>query len=143
MKNITVSTDVFAAIWSNHEIGENSEDAILRRLLGCDEESTADEPQEDFTSNLDEAIGPNNQGFTDSRNGLYFPEGFQVYRYYKGEIFEAMASQGYWVRLDTDQKFASLNQLNRTIAAGEENVWRNWKYEDDRGFERTIDSLRN
>ena len=34
MRNIRVSTDVFAEIWSQRREGENSEDAVLRRVLG-------------------------------------------------------------------------------------------------------------
>ena len=35
-KNILVTTDVFAAIWAAREQGEDSEDAILRRILECE-----------------------------------------------------------------------------------------------------------
>jgi len=34
MRSIEVGTDVFAKIWSHREDGEETEDAILRRLLG-------------------------------------------------------------------------------------------------------------
>ena len=34
MRTIEISTDVFAAIWSRRAVGEQSEDQILRRLLG-------------------------------------------------------------------------------------------------------------
>lgn len=33
MKKISVSADVYAAIWRNHRQGEETEDEILRRLL--------------------------------------------------------------------------------------------------------------
>lgn len=33
MKNLQVSTDVFAAIWSHREPGEETEDQILKRIL--------------------------------------------------------------------------------------------------------------
>lgn len=33
MRSVQVSTDVYAAIWSKRQASEDSEDAILRRLL--------------------------------------------------------------------------------------------------------------
>jgi len=36
MRTIEISTDVFSAIWKNRLGGEETEDAILRRLLGVD-----------------------------------------------------------------------------------------------------------
>ncbi len=34
-RTITVSTEVFAAIWAKRQDGEETEDAILRRVFGC------------------------------------------------------------------------------------------------------------
>jgi hypothetical protein len=36
MRSIDISTDVFSAIWKNRISGEESEDAILRRLLAVE-----------------------------------------------------------------------------------------------------------
>lgn len=39
-RSIKVSPDVLARIWSLRCPGENSEDSVLRRVLGCDNSST-------------------------------------------------------------------------------------------------------
>jgi hypothetical protein len=50
MKEIQVSTDVFAKIWSLRIPEENTEDEILRRLLGC-----GDVPAQPIASNAIES----------------------------------------------------------------------------------------
>ena len=40
MRTITISIDVFARIWALREAGEDSEDAILRRVLAVEPRST-------------------------------------------------------------------------------------------------------
>lgn len=44
MRNIQVSTDVFAAIWKKRQDGEQNEDAILARLLGVKMAEPAEPP---------------------------------------------------------------------------------------------------
>lgn len=137
MRTINVSTDTFAAIWSRREPGEESEEAILRRLLGC----RATGPPESTANELvaDQGCG----GVVDIRNGVTFPEGFRIFRHYKGREFAAEARQGSWLRQDDGRRFPTLNQLNASIAAGAENVWNgNWKYKDDQGRIRSIGVLR-
>lgn len=133
-RTISVSTDVFAAIWANRHYGEETEDAILRRVLGC-------------TTVSDEAQPPLPQdpgGVVDSRNGVTFPRGFEIFRIYKNREFKAVAEGGAWVRTDTGERFPTLNQLNHSIAAGNENVWNgNWKYRTEGGAIRSIDLLRH
>ena len=76
MRSITISTDVFARIWSLRELGEDTEDMILRRVLECPSPSGSD-PE----------IAPPSQhmiGFLDARHGVSFTEGFEVFRTYRG-----------------------------------------------------------
>jgi hypothetical protein len=136
MRNVTISTDTFAAIWSKRQPGEDSEDAILQRILGV----TLSPGSE--TSAIGSQSG-NGGGVVDSRNGVSFPEGFRIFRHYKGREFEAEARHGSWVRLDNGSRYPTLNQLNASIAAGAENVWNgNWKFRDDSGHILSIGALR-
>ncbi len=134
MRQINVSTDTFAGIWAARQPGEDSEDAILSRILGL-------ERRPDLLSVPTQPIDYG--GVTDTRNNVSFPEGFRIFRHYKGREYQAEARQGSWVRLDNGQRFPTLNQLNASIAAGAENVWNgNWKFRDEGGRIRSIGTLR-
>ncbi len=131
-RTITVSTSVFAAIWANRRDGEETEDAILGRLLGCGDGAQANRVD-----------GADDGGIYDSRNEVHFPEGFELFRNYKRKEYKAIAHSGVWVREDTGERFSSLNQLNESIVSGNENVWNgNWKYRTPEGSYRSIDTLR-
>ena len=134
MRTINVSTDVFAGIWARRQPGEDSEDAILRRELGC-----KPAPQQPVNASTGTQVG----GVADSRNGVHFSEGFKIFRNYKGHQYVAEAMSGSWVRLDNGAKYPTLNQLNSSIAAGAENVWNgNWKYRRADGNIGSIAELR-
>ena len=126
-RTITLSTAVFAAIWAERRDGEETEDAILRRLLGCGD-----------------GVGANGgRGVRDARNDVHFPEGFEIFRTYKRREYKATARAGVWVREDTGERYPTLNRLNESIASGNENVWNgSWKYRTPDGSFRSIDSLR-
>jgi hypothetical protein len=82
-------------------------------------------------------------GVRDERNGVSFPEGFEIFRTYKQQEYRARAQSGAWHRLDNGQKYPTLNQLNSSIAAGAENVWNgNWKYRTPEGAQKSIAELR-
>ncbi len=131
-RTITLSTAVFAAIWAKRKEGEETEDAILRRLLECGGGGRATELRDTREG-----------GFYDARNGVHFPEGFEVFRNYKRREYKAIARGGMWVREDTAERFSSLNRLNESIALGNENVWSgNWKYRTADGSFRPIAILR-
>lgn len=133
MRSIPVSTDVFAAIWRARQDNEETEDAILRRLLGLPAQ-TAPEP-----------IGGGRMGgFYDERSGVHFPEGRRIYRTYKGHKVEAIAQSDRWFMPATGQSFHSLHKLSQAVNNGKhENAWHNWKYRDpDTGEEHVIDHLR-
>lgn len=136
-RTINISTDVFAAIWANRQDGEETENAVLQRLLGCGSQRNGAqaEPSEPFNGD--------GRGVYDTRNDVHFPEGFRVFRTYKRREYAAVARDGYWVREDDGRSFETLNQLNASIAAGAENVWNgNWKYRADDGSIRPISELR-
>lgn len=133
-RTIAVSTDVFATIWAARENGEDSEDAILRRMLGCKSVSNATQ------STADANVAG---GVFDTRNSVRFPQGFTIIRTYKHKEYKAVADNGTWHRIDTGDRFPTLNQLNASIANGNENVWNgNWKYRSDEGVLRSINELR-
>ncbi len=132
-RTIAISTDVFAAIWAQRQEGEETENTILRRVLGCNttEKHSAAE------------LAAANGGVHDTRNGVHFPEGFRAVRIYKRKEYTAVATSGVWMREDTGARYPTLNQLNDTIAAGPENIWNgNWKYRDTDGSLRSINDLR-
>ena len=55
----------------------------------------------------------------------------------------ARAADGTWLRPDVGKRYPTLNQLNESIAAGNENIWNgNWKYRADDGAIRSINELR-
>jgi len=132
-RNISISTAVFAAIWAQRQEGEETEDAILRRVLGCSAAAK---------SNSEELTSPGG-GVHDIRNDVHFPEGFRAIRSYKRKEYVALAKAGAWVREDTGARYPTLNQLNESIAAGNENIWNgNWKYRGSDGGLRSINELR-
>ena len=131
---IQVSTDVYAKIWASREAGEETENAILGRLLGCPPSKASN----------GESVQSDTGGVHDARNDVHFPEGFEITRTYRRKDYRAVASQGAWLRSDTGERFPTLNQLNESIAAGPENVWNGtWKYRDpSSGKLVSIDALR-
>jgi hypothetical protein len=135
---IDVSTDVYAAIWAARRAGEDDEDSILARVLGC---KGSERAQSQAHHAARYAPGA---GVFDARNNVRFAEGFEIFRKYKGRRYEAVAKGGVWLRKDTGATYATINQLNSSIAAGAENVWNgNWKFNDASGVERSIDTLRS
>lgn len=133
MRSIHVSTEVYAAIWAAREVGEEDEDAVLRRLLRAPMPSTQ-------SGQISAPVGA---GVFDGRSGVHFSEGFQIFRLYKGEEYRAVAKNGQWIREDDHTAYRSLNRLNSSIVAGQENVWNgNWKYRDSKGQVFSINALR-
>jgi hypothetical protein len=132
-RTITVTTDVFAAIWASRKEGEETENTILSRLLGCTVEASAESPP------MTNRIG----GVHDTRNNVHFPHGFVAFRTYKRREYEAVAQDGTWLRKDTGDLYPTLNQLNASIATGAENIWNGtWKYRTDDQKIRSINDFR-
>ena len=136
MRQINVSTKVFARIWSLRLEGEESEDDILRRVLLGPERVSAQ------VENSPKSDGGGGPGFYDQRHNLQFPEGFEVRWRYKGRDYFAVASGGYWVREDTAEQFRSLNELTASVADSPQNVWSAWEYENLDGLPTSIHALR-
>lgn len=131
MRHIAISTDVFAAIWQQRRDGEDTEEAILRRLLGL--------PAEPKVKTRENSP----QGFLDDRSGTFFPQGMVIFRKYKGKDIRARAVNGFWLHEISQRKFSSLNRLSQHFVDANENAWVNWKYEDPETREvKLIDEFR-
>jgi hypothetical protein len=133
MRSITISTNVFARIWSLRQAGEDTEDAILSRVLACPGSPDAE------TS----SVASTGSGLLDARSDVLFPEGFEVFRVYLGAEYKARVLDGKWVLENDGRIFQSLNELSRAIGAKTENAWLNWFYLDDRGVRLPASKLRN
>jgi hypothetical protein len=135
MRSISVSTDVFAKIWSIREPAEHTEDAVLRRVLGCG--STVD-------STTKPANGANEDGgFYAKRYDVRFADGFEIFRTFKGSDYRAKATHGAWLLLSSGERYQSLSDLSRAVGAKIENVWMNWFYSDNAGQRRPIADKRD
>ncbi|HCL67429.1 MAG TPA: hypothetical protein DIC56_21850 [Rhizobium sp.] len=133
MRQIEVSTDVFAAIWAARKDGENSEDDVLRRILGLQ----AKTPATPLPSTQEEA------GFKDARFRVELPEGFEIFRVYKGQEIRARASKGKLELIGSGLLFPSFNQLSRAATGNIENAWKNWFFIGRDGKRHPIEGLRS
>jgi hypothetical protein len=131
MRQVAVSVALFAKIWALRKPGEETEDAILTRLLS---EGPA-EKLENY-SGAEPA-----QGFRDLRHNVSFPEGFEIFRRLKGRDVKARAVGGVW--LCAGQRYVSLNALSRGVGAGAENAWVSWFFLDDKARRQQIATLRD
>jgi hypothetical protein len=129
MRNISISTDVYAAIWAARSPGEEDETAILRRLLHLKPPPAA---------KLETPGG----GLHDARNQVFFPEGFEVFRKYRGIAYRARAESGAWKLLNNGNRYDSLNALSLEIGAVE-NAWLGWRYQDLNGQIHLVNELRS
>lgn len=132
MRMIEASTDVYAAIWAARLPGEDTEDMILRRLLKVPIQSS---PSRGNTA------AP--VGFRDTRFDITLPEGFEIFRSYKGTEYRAQAMGGKWRLMSTGKEYDSLNQLSRATSGNIENAWRNWNFTGKDGKRYKIEGLRN
>ena len=130
MHTITISDEVMKEIQTLCLIKGQSEDCVLRRLLGCPEIETKTDKED----------------FYDTTYGIRFPKGFIIFRVYKGRIYSARVSNGHWM-LDGNnhatRTFNSLNQLSQSIIDGNENAWKFWYYHNKFGETRCISDLRD
>lgn len=131
MRTIEVTTDVYAAIWAARRPGEDSEDAILARILNA-------QPAKPTKSERSETVG-----FRDSRFDISFPEGFEIFRTYKGTEFRAKATGSQWHLINTGASYNTLNQLSRATSGNIENAWRNWYFMGSDGQRHLVEGLRN
>ncbi|MDA8708597.1 hypothetical protein N9M10_04410 [Hellea sp.] len=134
-RSIEISTDVFAAIWAARIDGEETENQILQRLLSAKKNIVTEKPM----------VTPSGviNGYYDNRNDVHFPEGFTVYRSYKGKIYTAVATRGQWMLAGNNMRYSSLNKLNESIVKSTENIWNgNWTFVDDDQKSYSIDKKR-
>ena len=126
---IDVSPEVLARLRAL--AGGRGADDVLRLLLGLPDAAAAD------------GTGADAPGFEDATYGVRFPQGFEIFRAYKGRAFRARAEAGRW-RLDADgNTYDSLNQLSQAVIDGNENAWMFWFYRDADGRPRRIARLRD
>jgi hypothetical protein len=134
MRQIELSTDVFARIWSLRRDGEDTEDAILRRVLSQRNLSSDTEPQLTATSST---------GIFDHRFRVHFPEGFEIERTYLGKSHRAVSRDGKWFVDGYEGGYTRLNQLSRVIGTKTENAWVNWFYREESGLRHPVSDLRD
>jgi hypothetical protein len=133
MRSIQISTAVFAAIWAARLEGEDSEDAILARLLKI--QSKRPDPVTEPTGDL--------SGFSDARYGFFVPEGFQIFRRFKGVEYRAKVNNSKWLLDSTGKSYDTLSDLSFAVGAGSENAWNGWQCRPNDGAPVTIGSLRS
>lgn len=132
-KMITISTDVFAAIWADRKPGEDNEDAILRRKYDLQRQAAPDSGRDLIVQ----------VGYHDPRFGVRLDPDFQIFRTYKGVRYTARAIQGNWILENTGQGYISLHQLNQAVRQGNENAWNVWFYIDEKGRKQPISKKRD
>jgi hypothetical protein len=135
MRNISVSTEVFAAIWALRKPGEETEDAILGRiLLGLQRFSFEPEPAVEAKQNSGE--------MWIEEYDLRLPAGFEIFRTYKGKFYTATVENGRWHLHNDNRSYPSLRKLSWAVVRGGENAWKNWNYKDEKGRISKITRLR-
>ena len=137
MRTITVSTDVFARIWGQRREGEDTEDAILRRMLGAPHA-----PRSAPGASVVTLSANGTEGFYARRFDVRFPEGFEIFRNFKGTDHRARASGGRWVLSSNGRSYGSLSELSEAVGAKIENAWANWLFTDSAGDRKPISVLR-
>jgi hypothetical protein len=133
MRTIQISTSVFAAIWAARQEGEESEDAILNRLLGREAEPDTVPPHG----------SPNVGGHTERSYGVHFAGGFEIFRTYLGQSYRAHAVQLGWILDKGNKTYPTLNELSKAIGAKVENAWAHWFYMTPEGQRKPVATLRD
>ena len=130
MHTIQISTDLYAKIWSLWQDGDVNEEDILRRQLNCPITSATHKAT---------AIKQINKGYRDPRFGVFFPEGFEIFR--KNGAAKAVAIHRGW-EMDGN-KYYSMNHLSDVGLLRNENAWNNWYYSGQNGKEEPVTNLRD
>ncbi|MBI2585871.1 MAG: hypothetical protein HYW28_08375 [Rhodospirillales bacterium] len=133
--SLDVSPEVLERLRALGREGIRSADQVLRLLLGLPEATPA--------GGASDAAPKSEQAFEDTTYGVRFPEGFEIFRTYKGRPYRARAEGGRW-RLDADGRaYDSLNQLSQAVIDGNENAWMFWLFRGPDGRPRRIAELRD
>jgi hypothetical protein len=133
MRSIPVSTDVYAAIWARRKPGQESEDEILRELLGIiskPRSTGGEQPRE-------------GAGFYAANVNVRFPEGFEIFRNYRHRDYRAKATGGCWILENDGHSYPSLHKLSWAVVQGHENSWNAWKYRRQDGSVGYINEMRD
>jgi hypothetical protein len=133
MRSINVSTEVFAVIWAARQPGEETEDDILRRVLGG--KKPISKPKN--------APSLERSGFHDRRYDVDFPEGFEIFRTYLGNAYRARATGGAWLLVNDGKRYGSLNELSQAIGTTTENAWFNWFFAAPDGQQKRVSDMRD
>jgi len=139
MRPIMISTDVLAALWSRRKPGEESENDILARMLGLKAQPPMPAPA---LVMRERGPKPGNEdgGIFNTLFRVKFPQGFEVFRTYKGRDYHAQVLASRWIM--DGKAYPSLFALSQMVADSNENPWMHWKYRDERGQVRKIGELR-
>lgn len=144
MKTISIPNSVYAAIWARATEDDETEADILRRVLGISQSPAHQGMRPPMASppptTTDKAIS--RRDIVDGRSGVIFPEGFRIFRVYKGKPHEAVVREGHWHLDGSSEPIRSLNILSAAIGAKTENAWTGWRFERD-GEIDLIDALRD
>jgi hypothetical protein len=135
LKNITISTDVYAAIWGERKPGEETETAILRRVLKVKPDVVPGAP--------DEMVEPPSIGFREPRYRVTLPHGFEITRQISGKEYRARAIGNKWVLQGSGNQFSSLNELSGGVGIDKENAWENWFFVDEDGVRKKLSAKRD
>jgi len=140
MRSISISIETFAAIWADRQPSENCEDEIIARKFGLPIQAGR---------TRDRGAPDNHFGWNDLQYDVQLPHGFTIFRNFgkrgrKKNRYEAVAEGGRLRRVDTGEKYSTLNSLTSSIVTSPVNAWEDfWKYYDDNGKVRPLGDLRN
>jgi|SRR6185312_4657567 len=81
-------------------------------------------------------------GVYDARSGLHFPQGFIIFRTYKGQDYRATASDGEWHLEGHLPSYPTLSALSSAIGAKTENAWLGWRFIANDGQAKFVAVLR-
>src|SRR5947209_5121635 len=95
MRNIVVSIDVFAALWADRQAGEDSENAILERLLGLPKGPPLHVQMVPLPPGA--RGGPSDGSIYNRMFDVRFPSGFEIFRTYKGKEYSAVVRDHRWI----------------------------------------------
>ena len=134
MDRLDLSRNVRARLSELSRPGGETEDRLLRRLLGLAGEDSGGGSATPKTGG---------SGFEDATYGILFPEDFEISRTYKGRPYAARVVRGRWW-LDADGRaYDSLNLLSQAVIDGNENAWMFWFFQTPDGARRRIAELRD
>ena len=144
MRTISISTDVFAAIWAARKEGEESEDVILSRLLVGPTTTNSNFAQLSIVPPQSKPLVTTESisGYFEPKYNVKFAEGEEIFRTYKGKEYRARATRGAWLLINDKKLYPSLHKLSWSVVGGHENAWHNWKYKFGDGRAMFIHSLR-